>query len=69
MSDPVISFPGHLRQTMPPEIARLVNAAETAARAWDECRLDELLVALLRPLSPDEEGSRFGPVDWKITLP
>jgi hypothetical protein len=40
-----------LRQPMPAEIARLVDAAETAARIRDERRLHELLVALLRPLS------------------
>ncbi len=31
MTDRVIPFPGHLQQPMPPEIARLVDAAETAA--------------------------------------
>ncbi len=57
MTDRVIPFPGHLQQPMPPEIARLVDAAETAARLWDERRLDELLVALQCPLSPEEVGS------------
>ena len=50
----MVSFPK--RQPMPDEIARLVAAAETAVRVWDELRLNELLVALQRPLPSDEEG-------------
>ena len=49
----MVSFPN--RQPMPDDIARLLAAAETAVRAWDELRLKVLLVALQRPLPPDEE--------------